>query len=539
MRRGLNRLKLNDRKIGFIIIVVFIILFFWEGVNGVTTTWIPFDSAYNATVAANLARHGEYRVSYPAEILFYRKITTGVPLIVPTAIVYKLFGISSITTASVSLIYGVLSILLINYLLFKCLPQKKKSVRLAALLTVLLVLINDFFRAISCMLIGEIGAVFFILISSALLLRHFETEKQIYAIEAGAFLAFAFLTKNIVIFLIVTFCGLMIFEIVVMHSIHLKSFICYLLGFIVGFITMDSYKFIVLGGWDNYLKWWIEEWDELMSQSSGIDMTLSVSEKINTLDTIFIGCNKYFCVGMILLPIFIYGIRVIVNLKNRNWKISNEMLLMMFLGVGGSSMLVFYLLLGGRVLGFPRRMAINLICLYLFITYFVVGLICEILKLVKKEYSNRRKWILQTATMIFVASTIIIGAFPLGTLIKTTELYLEKSEKQYVVELMDVFLEEIDELEDDAVLFCSGWWQEPNVSLFLDRKLVDINSHVEVTGPAYFIVGYQYSGDDIARVEAKLNATLTRIDTSEIDRTRFKATTGNDLENFAIYKVNY
>ena len=40
--------------------------------------------------------------------------------------------------------------------------------------------------------------------------------------------------------------------------------------------------------------------------------------------------------------------------------------------------------------------------------------------------------------------------------------------------MMDVFLEEVDALPENAVLYCWGWWQEPDVKLLLGKDMVDL-----------------------------------------------------------------
>ena len=101
---------------GTILIIILAAIFFTDGWNCAKYQVIGYDEGYNATVAANLAQTGEYKVSYPEDIVFYNRISTGAPVIVPAALVYHFFGINAVTTNMVPLLYGTLSIFLLYFL---------------------------------------------------------------------------------------------------------------------------------------------------------------------------------------------------------------------------------------------------------------------------------------------------------------------------------------------------------------------------------------------------------------------------------------
>lgn len=110
MKKENNRIgktpKCNlDFMIGIAIMIVAIILFIMNELNAVQYQLLTYDESYNATVAANVARYGEYRVSYPSKSVFYNMITTGETMLLPTALVYKLFGINTITSSIIPLVY--------------------------------------------------------------------------------------------------------------------------------------------------------------------------------------------------------------------------------------------------------------------------------------------------------------------------------------------------------------------------------------------------------------------------------------------------
>ena len=147
----------------FIIITIFCCIFLIDGINTIQHQIIGYDEGYNATVAANLVRHGEYRVSYPYDIVFHNIITTGTPVLLPTAVLFKLFGINYITCAIVPLIYMTLSIFAIWVIMCRCLDFGKIGQFISIILVSLIIISSAaaLIPYISTHLVGESACIFF------------------------------------------------------------------------------------------------------------------------------------------------------------------------------------------------------------------------------------------------------------------------------------------------------------------------------------------------------------------------------------------
>ena len=118
--------------------------------------------------------------------------------------------------------------------------------------------------------------------------------------------------------------------------------------------------------------------------------------------------------------------------------------------------------------------------------------------------------------------------------------YLSKqTEKDYDAQMMDIFLEEVDALPENAVLYCWGWWQEPDVKLFLGKDMVDLQR----TEPekidrenGYFIIGRRFDNQQTGKVAESRNIQLAEIDQITVDYNLLVPF--NSYELYSIYKIS-
>lgn len=549
MKKENNRIgktpKCNlDFMIGIAIMIVAIILFIMNELNAVQYQLLTYDESYNATVAANVARYGEYRVSYPSKSVFYNMITTGETMLLPTALVYKLFGINTITSSIIPLVYGVLSIGALWKLLLSCMEKDKRKVyTITALLICFLLLSNDLYSYISRKLLGEVAALFFLTISFIALYQYLEKQKVKYLIISGAMLAFSFLTKSSMIFFVVSCFGMIFLEIFIAKTIKRKDALGYYIGFIIGFGILDTYKFLQLGGLSEYLNWWKAEWANMLNQSSGVDITYSISDKINYLEHIFYGCNKYFCLVMLIVPVVGYIVHLFLRIRKKNEIVDNGMLVMSISGVAGASLIIYFILLGGSGLVNSRRLIVNSLFVRLFVVYIIGGMIFQVIERISRRREDEEGWIGKSIFLIAVILGTVVFAFPNSVLKNNLVAYMnKKSDYEYNVELMNGFLKEIKELPHDSDLYCVGWWQEPNVTLFLDKEMKDIyqvkEPNTEFNNNSYLIVGNLIHETNISDIEDMFNINLIRIDKSEVDYNNYSIPFDRrDFDLFAIYKI--
>lgn len=532
--------KINyDTIIGCIIVTFFLIIFAYDCINTIQYQVLAYDEAYNASVAANVMRYGEYRVSYPSDITFNNIITTGETVILPTALIYKVCGINTVTSSIVATIYGMGCILILFLLIKNCIKYfTDKSSIISAVCTVLLVLSDGLFIYVSTHLIGEVAALFFVLTGFVFIEKFYRSGKKKFILGAGAFFAFSFLTKSSMIFIVVSILGLIIAEVFLLKTITIKDTLVFACGFISGFALLDSYKFYQLGGIFPYLNWWSDEWKNMISQSSGADISYSVFEKIDYLSEIFAGCNDWLCILVTVLPVFIWTILILnAHKTNRTFSIENNGLKVMTLGgVCGASLIVYFVLLGGSGLVYARRHEVNEFLVRVYAVFFAVVILCKAKNIIKNNT-------IHAAIIICVAIALLFSVIPLNVVKNNCSLYASKEcENTYSAELMNQFLDEVDKLPEDAVLYCAGWWQEPDISLFLDRDMISIYdviySDAVLAEKSYFISGNYINDVSIADIEDSLNVHMVKVDTSEVDYEKFVTQFDRkDIDNFAIYRL--
>ncbi len=522
-----------ETVIGIVIMVIFTGIMTTDFVNTIQHSLIGYDEGYNATVAANVARYGEYRVSYPSNIVFYNKITTGTSVIIPTAIFYKIFGINYISTTIISVLYSICATFGIWILMSLCLGNIKGKSIFSAIGTIILILSDDLYYYISTHLIGEIAAFFFLICGMICTYFYFYYKKKFILFITGIFFTAAFLTKSSMIFFLVSVSGIFFIEVLITKRIHYKGLVSYLIGIVAGFILFDSYKFAQLGGMSGYILYWKNEWENMLNQSSGIDTAYSIADKFKYLEEIFGGCNRYICAIMVLAPIMIYFIHMI-KLKE---KCDMGLLTMTIGAVGGASLIVYFVLLGGSGLVYARRHEVNEI----FIRMFALFSIIYIIYFIKNNFNEINDGIFE----IVIIFLLIVSAFnsiaPINNIISNYYEYRNKlDDDEYAVTLMKEFLNEITDLPEGSKLYTAGWWQEPDVTLFLDKKMNSIYevSENEDFENAFFIVGNYIHDLSIEDVENILGADLIRVDYSENDYALLDtAFNRNNIERYAIYKI--
>lgn len=553
-RRGRIREKEQfswQLAVGMGLIVLLAVGFVVDGLNMMQYQLIGYDEAYNASVAANVMRYGRYRTSYPARIPFYNLITTGQSVLYPTGILYRVAGINNISSGIVPLLYGTADIFLFWHLLNKCLPEKKIKYILTAVLTYVLLMTDRQFVYTSTRLIGEAAALCFLLGFYIFLLDYYETGKSRFMVLAGAMLAFSFLTKTSMIFFVVSLSGMILIETVMTKRMEGKAGIRYVEGFFAGILVMDYYKLHQLGDMDRYIQWWKTEWRNMLMQSSGIDTSCDVGEKISYLKDIF-GWNPYFCLILLAIPVTLYLVHVSRCLLRKKDNMPDGMTAAVMAGVSGSSLPVYFILLGGKGLMYDRRHAVNQLMVKFFVAYAVAVLVLAIFSMAEeyrkaggggasrggeKEKAGAVPGAGRIAAAVFCL-LLFLPAFPPKTIKEYTVSYIEKShEDSYEQKLMKEFLREIRELGDDAVLYCGGWWQEPNVSLYLNRDMVSIANVSDIDREnGYFIVGRRFDGANLDYYANIWRAEFEEVDSIEVDYSRLYSYGSDKL--YSIYKIH-
>lgn len=340
------------------------------------------------------------------------------------------------------------------------------------------------------------------------------------------------------IFFVVCFAGIVFIEALITKRINIPGLIGYYAGFVLGFVVIDSYKYYQLGGTvEKYLEWWRKEWKNMLNQSSGIDLTYNIYEKINYLEEIFKGCNQYSCIIMLLAPVVIYIYHVLKSIFKQN-DISKETLVMSIGGVGGTSLIIYFVLLGGAGLAYDRRHVVNEMFVKLFFIYILFIVTIRLRRYLYNKFF-KGNWTLYIAFTLI----LIVFAVPIGIAKSNIEAYYDKTyEEPYNVQVMKNFLSEVDKLPADATLWCGGQWFEYNVELYLNREMRKydniIGTDYELGENDFFIVGFYMANRSISDIEEPYHIKLIQIDTSKVDYDKLKPWYDRrDFELFSIYKM--
>lgn len=524
-----------EKFIGGFILIIAIIIFCFRGVNEINNIVISYDEAYNATVSANLAKYGEYKVSYPSDIVFYNKITTGQTVLVPTAIMYRLFGINDITSAIIPLIYSIGCFILLFILLCELFEKNKFKHVISAVVVCLAFLSDFYFFYSSTRLIGETASLFFVLLCMLGITLYIKKNQDVYMLMSGASIIATYLTKSSMIFILVTFWGVIFITTFLEKRFSKKAFGYFTIGNVISFVLIDLIKLVQLGGVKNYLKWYKDEWFNMLNQSSGIDTTMSFSDKMGTFQTL-LSSNTLINIFLIALPVIIYIAVFIINIL-RKGNANKNVTAFVFGGIAGSSLLVYYVLLGGPGLNYPRRLSVNTMMIKVywlaFIIYFFCNWIEKIMEKIGIQYLMRG--LISVAAIGVIA---IITILPLDVIKTSYNRYMNSYElPEYSYGLMQEFLEEVSSLPEDATLYVNGWWQEPDVTLLLEKKMTDINttdSNSIIRNNSYLLIGQFFSGD-IDSIVDKWKINLEAVDKIDVDFS--KATWPFANNSYTIYKI--
>lgn len=511
--------------ISFIFISVVLLIVSWLLIRTRLNFKIDFDSAWNATVALNFAKTGKYQVSYPEDIVFYNMITTGLPTLFPTAIAYKIFGFNYITTMIVPLIYGNLSVYILWMIYRKALNWTGIKDLFAAILSVLTFFAYYEFSS-SRALMGEPGALFSLLIALYMLLRYIEKHSKWYLVVSGCMVELALINKSAMICFFVVSILLVFIESILMKRIRFRNGLYFLLGIIVGAIFTEGFKAWQYGSVWRVLEWWRDEYGNMMSQSSGLDVEFDKLEKLNIVAS-WIGCTKWVTVLVIFVPLLIYGITFIMKLFFRKELFSKNTMAVIYAGLGGSSLVVYFVLLGGNGLTIYHRIMVNVMIMMVAIIYLWVLCIQKTISWIT-ENRKAKNIKLYLIGILVIACTILL--FPAKNIINASSAMLSKAyggrENR---DEEEQFLEKISNLEDEAILYCFGFNQDPNVTLFLNREMASVFDGDLNAQNGYYIIGEVLGTDFVIDIVSAQGKYLVDIDTGE-------RVFGN-LTRYKVYKI--
>lgn len=513
-----------------IALIAILILILSDNINVSKTRAIGFDDAYNAQVAKHFAETGIYAVTYPDEIVFYNTVTTGPTLLLGTALLYKFFGISNITTNLIPMLYGLGVLILIYEVAMQILETKWKCV-LSILGVILYLGFSTWYRILSTVLLGEIGALFFTLYSIFCIIKYFKTTSTRYVIVSGALLAFSFVSKTSQICIVLVFMAMFLFDIIWKRRCKIKGFLYYLTGFMIGMVVWELFKFIQYkGNVSKVIQWWIDEKSNVFRQTGtehifGNFNWLQISKRLSYFKDIF--SLKYYVIFIaMLIPFVVFVFYYFVDKRDKQNAGISSILIM---GMGGESLLIYFILFGSEGLMYARRLAV-------YSELIVIFCICMFLIVVDKAFNSEiKKSVIYFSVIVFSVCLFSSRKY----FISQFKTYINKESMASVeYKSIDEMRNEIVNLQGDVTIYTYGWWQAPEVGLFVDYKFHDIYENVrdqiKLNGNEnYFLVGsviaapWDWNGSCLEWL--KQYYTVEEI---------FHSPSWDRDENYTLYKIN-
>ena len=434
----------------FIHIALLVFLFVAITVLCMNNYIISFDAAMNDQVSLNLATKGQYATNYidvgyngTTSTLFDHKVQTGSTVIMPAALLDRIFGFSSQHMQFVLLCYYFLLLSLVFYII---------KTRVNWLLGYLVVLFCIPFTAENVFCgYGEV-AMFSIMLASLFLISkaHCENKKVVW-ILTGLAIGWGYLTKTVFLICIPAFGVLFIIDIVKDKGKYIWNWCLLIASSIVIVLLFELYKFVSLkDGFSSYIAWWKQELSCIATESGTRD---SIGDLYGLLERISYNINWlanqfHTFVPIIQISICTPLVYIIYNL-NQKKKVD-------YLIIGLFAVYITYL--GWWFIIVPASRLSERRILSAFIASIIL-LACIIGRYVH-SYFTARKWSCITVIMsaLIICSCMIIPR----TANEIRSIRAAKTEKNDIKEAAR-YIQTLN--TDDTSFWGIGWWQNPVIAI--------------------------------------------------------------------------
>lgn len=504
------------KRVNIILSVVLLVLtLVWavRGVQRISAEGVTFDDAYNAQVAANFAENGFYGVSYPDNIPYYCKITTGPTMLLPTALLYKLGGKSIMMTGLVPLLYAIGCFVVLFFIGMVCMADRPvnrsffegreiKADYLGVLSAIICMFTAGWMVYLSHFLLGEIAALFFVLLAMLFFIKFADTGSNISILLAGAAVGLSFVTKESQIFMSLVFFAIGAIEwIWFRKEFKGRQFASYAGGFVAGFGIFEIFKLVTLGSFSAYISWWKDEKANIFDQtgSSSFFDRFSIEEigtRFNYLKEVF-NMPAVLAAVMIIIPLVMF----LIMLIKRDSHAYSVRIITEF-AVAADSLLVYFVLFGASGLAYARRMAVYAQLLSICLVLLFIRLIFYMVNIndanSEKGYDAKRYVIAVVPVLIFIVANF-------SNIDSNVKALLRTPEKTVTADANEAMSDYVSSLPEEAVLYGFDWYQAPEISLMSNRVFKDITREEDFAkidfDNSYLVVSYQinppygYEGD--------------------------------------------
>lgn len=437
-----------------------------------------FDGAMNMEVSNSIA-HGEgYRRSYAAREAFPHEIQTGAPYILPTALVFRLWGVG-LPQAQITNIAYLALLLAATYLLVDL--QGGRVLALFAACTVVVVpgLQNFGFGGY-----GEIPALALAFAAAAIYFRSSRTQSVANAFAAGIVLALAVITKTVMLIGAGAICLCILLEFFSNDDARvarLKRLAAFAGGGALTLLAMEIWRLISLGGIRAWKTWWLDEAGGIFMQA-GVRPGLhkiggSLREKmlvhIDYLSHDYRLASWIVVLWLVLLCLACAAMLLRPNQRRGKWGTLTVLLTAL-------TYMLWWLLVTPTEKTWHRRIIDGMICTDVGLIMFAAAWLRD------AQLQPRPAW----STALMRSLAVLTLAIPM--------IWLAKDSRMLWATVADTdqgglekVAQQIRSLPQDAYIFGVGWYSAPRLGLLSERPVLDFNdipvSRMEHGRPIYFL----------------------------------------------------
>lgn len=492
--------KYLNLKQSVVLICYFIItlLCLMMAINVFNNSFISFDGGWNAQVAANYAKTGEYETTWPKNTVFYNVITTGQTMLLPAAWIFKLCGLSFETIAFVPLCFMIGFILTLYVFIYKMIKEllinnqrnENKHYVLSHIVSlIILVIMWSVLRLVnySFDLCGEGATLFFIIIGLIGINNYKNESKHIWLIIVGMVFVCAVVTKMVAICFVSV--ALFILIVYIIQNNKVKDILVLLYGMCITFCVVDFIKFQQLEyNLINYTKWWLNYLKYCFGLNQA-DSNISVIEKMLYYENIF-QLQKLWGILALVIGVLVLAYVGYQGGFKKKWHIPIEVFIC---GAGGVSYLLVSIFISKGGALEARRLVVHFAFFLLYLLMICTQIIIELIGTKRDYRKNNLKRLINILVKvcgIVIVCISITRAFGSG-LKHLVSLEPDRRQEQ------ELLLEQVTQLPEDAKLVTMDWRFASAMSTLRNMEIVNMDEVDFKSGSDYYYIAEEYLVQEI------------------------------------------
>jgi len=267
----------NSRLYALAAVILFVLLGVFQ-IKGLLTTSLGYDDAYFASVAKNLAMGVGYATAYHKPETFDPGITTGPLLILPAALLIKIFGNGYWVPGLVTVLFNIGSLLVLFFLCRRTIENPEelwRTVVITLSLLAVFTLSSHFTRRLWFMFLGEMPGALLTVIGIVFLYSAEPSCRRSFF--GGALLGLGVLTKTVMLLALAAVCVLIPFSLCRQRAWRTKLAVLLLIaaGAAAPLFAFDVYKLVHVGSIGNLIELKQREYLFFKTGGSGLNLIAS------------------------------------------------------------------------------------------------------------------------------------------------------------------------------------------------------------------------------------------------------------------------